>query len=506
MLVNTLRCTNFTDKVPDLVACCSMPPVVDLVASARQEMIHEGFQPDFPPGTREQLEAIVGRPAAGLRSGVQDLRQLPWSSIDNDTSRDLDQIEVAERAGGGIRIRVGIADVNSDIPPGSPIDQHASSQTTSVYTSVHTFPMLPEQLSTDLTSLNENVDRLAVVMDFVVGADGTVSDASIYAALVRNKAQLTYEGVGPWLEQTGPAPKKVAASAELQDQLKLQDQAAAALRKRRFELGALDFDRLEVQPVINNGKVEGITARRKNRASALIEDFMVAANEVMAQTLSAASVATIRRVVKTPERWPRIVELAQQHGASLPVQPDSRALSRFLEDQKLADPLHYADLSLAVIKLMGPGEYVMARPGDPAQGHFGLAAHDYTHSTAPNRRFADLVTQRLIQSVFNHEAAPYTDDELAAIAQNCTLKEDAARKVERTMNKRIAALALAHRVGEDFDAVVTGVTPKGVFVRVLNPPIEGRLMRGENGVDVGDKIRVRLLSTDAERGYIDFGR
>jgi exoribonuclease-2 len=429
-----------------------------------------------------------------------------WSSIDNDTSRDLDQIEYGERVAGGIRVLIGIADVDSDVAAKTPIDQHASEQTTTVYTEVRTFPMLPEELSTDLTSLNENADRLAVVVDFTVAADGSIASSAIRRALVRNKAQLAYDGVGSWLEGTAAAPAKVAASADLQAQLRLQDAAAGALREKRHELGALDFDRMEATPVMSDGVVTGIAAHRKNKASSLIEDFMVAANEVMARTLTAAGVASIRRVVKVPERWPRIVDLAAQHGATLPGEPDSGALAAFLAKQKLADPVHYEDLSLAVIKLMGPGEYVVLRPGESSLGHFGLAAHDYTHSTAPNRRFADMVTQRLIKAVLAKQPVPYADSELDSIAGNCTLKEDAARKVERTMQKRVAAVALHDRIGQSFAAVVTGVTLKGVFVRVFDPPVEGRLMRGEHGLDVGDQLRVTLLSTDPQRGYIDFGR
>lgn len=478
----------------------------DLTASAHDEMLHEGFHPDFLPGTDEQLATLRGRPAPSVGGPVEDLRTLLWSSIDNDSSRDLDQIEYAESVAGGIRVLIGIADVDSDVAVKTPIDRHASDQTTTVYTEVRTFPMLPEELSTDLTSLNENVDRLAVVVDFTVAADGSIASSTIRRAIVRNKAQLTYNGVGLWLEGTGAAPPKVAGSADLQAQLRLQDTAAGALRKKRHELGALDFDRTEATPVISNGVVTGITANRKNRATALIEDFMVAANGVMARTLTDAGVASIRRVVKEPERWPRIVDLAAQHGATLPAEPDSGALAAFLETQKQADPVHYEDLSLAVIKLMGPGEYVVLRPGESAIGHFGLAAHDYTHSTAPNRRFADLVTQRLIKAVLAKQPAPYADGELDAIASNCTLKEDGARKVERTMQKRIAAVALHDRIGQSFAAVVTGDTPKGVFVRVFNPPVEGRVMRGEQGLDVGDQLRVTLLSTDPQRGFIDFGR
>jgi exoribonuclease-2 len=478
----------------------------DLVTSARQEMIAEGFDPDFAPDVEQQVAALAARPAPTLEAGLRDLRQLPWSSIDNDSSRDLDQIEAAERVAGGIRVLVGIADVNADVEAGSPVDQHAAKQTTSVYTGIRTFPMLPERLSTDLTSLNEGADRRAVVVEFVVSAGGEISAPAIYRALVRNHAQLTYNAVGPWLEGTAAPPQKLAASADLTAQLKMQDEAAQALRAQRHRLGALDFDRPEVQPILAGDKVQGLAAEQQNRAGALIEDFMVGANEVMARTLTDAGASSIRRVVKSPERWPRIVELAAQHGEHLPAQPDAVALSAFLVKQKAADADHFADLSLAVIKLMGPGEYVLARPGEDAPGHFALAAHDYTHSTAPNRRFADLVTQRLIGAVLAKQASPYSDDALAAIASNCTLKEDAARKVERAMHKRIEAVALAGRVGESFPAVVTGVTPKGVYVRVFDPPVEGRLMRGEQGVDVGDRVRVTLLATDPQRGFIDFGR
>jgi VacB/RNase II family 3'-5' exoribonuclease len=478
----------------------------DLATSAREEMIHEGFNPDFPPGAAQQVAALRNRPAPGPGGDIQDLRGLLWSSIDNDTSRDLDQIEVAQRVDGGIRILVGIADVDSDVDAGSPIDQHAAEQTTTVYTAVHNFPMLPEGLSTGLTSLNEGQDRLAVVIEFVVDAGGGIASSAIYRALVANRAQLSYEGVGPWLEGAGAAPPKVAASTDLAAQLKLQDEAAASLREKRHELGALEFDRIEAQAVVSDGHVQAITAARKNRASALIEDFMVAANEVMARALAAANVSAIRRVVRSPERWPRIVELAAQYGVSLPPEPDSGALAAFLRERQKADPVHYPDLSLSIVKLMGPGEYVLVRAGAAAPGHFGLAAQDYTHSTAPNRRFADLVTQRLIKAVKEQQPSPYSDDQLDAIAKNCTLKEDAARKVERAMAKRVAAVALLDRVGESFSAVVTGVTPKGVFVRVPNPPVEGRLMRGERGVDVGDQIRVTLLAADPSRGYIDFGR
>jgi exoribonuclease-2 len=479
----------------------------DLALAAHQEMVEHGFNPDFPPEVEQQVAALAagGKPTAD--GDARDLRNLLWSSIDNDTSRDLDQIEVAERSGGVIRIMVGVADVDGDVKIDSPIDQHAASETTSVYTGIRTFPMLPERLSTDLTSLNENEDRPAIIVDFLVAADGAISSSSIYRALVRNRAQLTYNGVGPWLEGKSPAPPKVAASPDLQAQLKLQDEAAQALRQARDRMGALNFDRMEPEAIVTDGRLQGLAARQKNRAGELIEDFMIAANGVMARTLMGAGVAAIRRVVKTPERWPRIVDLAKQCGETLPAEPDAHALNAFLTKRRAADPVHYADLSLAVIKLMGSGEYVLVRAGETGEGHFGLAVHDYTHSTAPNRRFADMVTQRLIKSVLAKQPQPpYTDAALNSIARNCTLKEDAARAVERVMQKRIAAVVLSSRIGNTFSAVVTGVTPKGTFVRILNPPAEGLLARGEQGVDVGDRIQVKLLSTDPRRGYIDFGR
>jgi exoribonuclease-2 len=477
-------------------------PQVDLAAIARQEMMARGFEPDFPAAAQQQAEGARQQAEPGL----PDLTGLLWSSLDNDDSRDLDQIEWAERAAGGIRVLVGIADVDSAVAKGTPIDLHAAVETTTVYTGIRTFPMLPERLSTDRTSLSEGEDREAVVVEMTVAPDGSIGANRIYRALVRNCAQLTYSAVGSWLEGTAAMPAKVATPEPLAAQLQLQNEAAHLLRVARDRLGALTFDRAELQAVVDNGKVRSVEGRRANTASRLIEDFMIGANEVMAQTLRAAGVASIRRIVKTPERWPRMVELAEQYGDHLPAEADPAALNAFLLRRKQADPVHFADVSLSVLKLMGPGEYVAARPGAAMEGHFGLAAHDYTHSTAPNRRFADLVTQRLLKALLAHQPAPYSDDELDATARNCTLKEDAARKVQRDMTKRIAAVALADRVGQKFAAVVTGVTPKGVFVRISEPPVEGRLMRGEQGVDVGDQIQVTLLSTDAQRGFIDFGR
>ena len=480
----------------------------DLQAAAKQAMMDGGFEPEFSLQVKQQLEELKAHSPPVVPSGnVRDLRALLWSSIDNDDSRDLDQVEVAERLPNGeIRVLVGIADVDAFAPRDSAIDNHAAIETTTVYTGVRVFPMLPEPLSTDLSSLLESADKLSIVIEFVVGKEGSVHSSDIYQAVLRNKAQLTYNTVGPWLEGKGAVPTKASASAELQLQLKLQDEVAQALKLARFRHGALNVETIEVHPIVINGQVVDVGKQEKNRASELIEEFMIATNEVVARMLEANKVSSIRRVVKSPERWTRIVELAAKQGGQLPAEPDSKALNDFLIQRKAADPDHFADLSLAVVKLMGPGEYVLERPGDPEAGHFGLAVQDYTHSTAPNRRFADLVTQRLIKATLAKQTAPYTDDELAAIAVNCTLKGDAARKVEREMSKRIAAIAMTNRIGETFDAMVTGVTAHGTFVRVLKPAVEGLLARGQQGADVGDKVRVKLISTDVQRGYIDFAR
>jgi VacB/RNase II family 3'-5' exoribonuclease len=481
---------------------------VDLAAAAAQLMVANDFEPEFPPDVQQQLAQLQAHaPPVAPSATVRDLRGLLWSSIDNDTSRDLDQVEVAERlASGETRVMVAIADVDAFVPKGSPIDQHAGKETTTVYAGVRNFPMLPEALSTGATSLLEGADKRGVVIEFVVGLDGTVRSGDAYCAIVRNKGQLAYDGVGAWLEGRGPAPAKVGASPALAAQLKLQDEAAQTLKTERHRHGALNIETIETRPVVVNGQVVDVAKEERSRATELIEDFMIAANEVVARLLDAKRVSSIRRVVKASERWNRIVELAGRLGAQLPAEPDSKALNDFLVTRKAADPDHFADLSLSVIKLMGPGEYVLERPGDPEQGHFGLAVQDYTHSTAPNRRFADLVTQRLVKAVLAAAAVPYSDDELSAIAHNCTVKEDAARKVERDMEKRIAAVAMSSRIGETFDAIVTGVTPHGTFVRSLNPHVEGLLAQGQQGVDVGDTLRVRLTRTDPDRGYIDFAR
>ncbi|WP_213805837.1 RNB domain-containing ribonuclease [Granulicella sp. dw_53] len=479
----------------------------DLAAAAFTEMVRQGFHPDFPTGTEEQVERIRSDGQVTPGGQVRDLRELLWSSIDNDTSRDLDHVEWAERVEGGIRVRVGIADVSESVAKNSPIDHHALDQTKTVYTAVRNFPMIPNELSTDLTSLNQGVDRAAVVTEYVVDPQGCLQQQSIYRALVHNCAQLAYSKVGPWLEGKAEPDAKIAASAELQAQLRLQDEAARALREERVSQGALEFNRIEADPVVIDGQVKALKTAQHNRATDLIEDFMIGANETMAGLLRAAGRSCIRRVVRSPERWERIVELVGRHGTILPAEPDSAALNAFLRKKRAADAVHYPDLSLAIIKLMGAGEYVVS-PGKDAKplGHFGLAARDYAHSTAPNRRFADLVTQRLVKAMLDDEPAPYTDAELEAIALRCNLQESAGHKVERAMRKRVAAVAMSGSIGKLFRGVVTGASDKGVYVRVFDPPVEGRVIKGEQGLDVGDTLTVKLLHTDPAHAFIDFGR
>jgi VacB/RNase II family 3'-5' exoribonuclease len=479
----------------------------DLSAAAFTEMVRQGFHPDFPTGSEEQVEGIrTARPV--VRGGdVRDLRGLLWSSIDNDTSRDLDQVEFAERVEGGIRVRVGVADVSASVAKDSPLDRHAAEQTKTVYTATRNFPMLPNELSTDMTSLNEGEDRAAMVAEFVVGAQGCLGQQSIYRALVHNRAKLAYSKVGPWLEGKADPDAKVAASPELQAQLRLQNEAARAIREERVSQGALEFNRIEADPVVIDGQVHEIKTAQHNRATDLIEDFMIAANETLAELLRAAGRSCLRRVVRSPERWSRIVELVGQHGTVLPAEADSAALNAFLRKERAADAVHYPDLSLSIIKLMGAGEYVVSKGGETEPlGHFGLAARDYTHSTAPNRRFADLVNQRMVKAMLDGEPSPYSDAELSAIAMQCNLRESAGHKVERAMRKRVAAVALANSIGKVFRGVVTGASEKGVYVRVFNPPVEGRVIKGEHGLDVGDTVSVTLLHTDPTRAFIDFGR
>jgi exoribonuclease-2 len=419
----------------------------------------------------------------------------------------LDQIEYVESVGdGSFRLLVGIADVDSMVPKGSPPDVQAALQTTSVYTGVQTFPMLPAELSTDLTSLGQGQERLAVVIELLVQSSGEVSNHTVYRGAVRNLAKLAYSSTGVWLEGRGPIPTAITEVPGMESQLRLQLELSTRLRSLRKQQGALTFGSIEAAPVLENGEVKDLAVGAHNVAQDIIESFMVAANVAMAQHLSEKAAFSIRRVVRTPKRWDRIQEIAAQFGTQLPATPDSRALGVFLDQRKAADPLHFPDLSLAVVKLLGPGEYVVEVPGAEHEGHFGLAVHDYTHSTAPNRRYADLVTQRLLKSAAASKPSPYTAGELTQVAAHCTEREDAARKVERLMRKVIAANVLSQRIGEIFDGVVTGASPKGTYVRLLRFPAEGRVVREAQGIDVGDRVRIKLLSVDVAQGFIDFER
>jgi len=547
----------------------------DLAQAALDEMHEAGFKPEFGAGVAEQTAQIVQK-LAELKpeDGVEDLRALGWSSIDNDTSRDLDQIEVAERVAGGIQLRVAIGDVAAAVEQGSPIDKHAQEQTQTIYTAVKNFPMLPLELSTGVTSLNENGDRLAVTMEFVVGPDGEMVSETVSRALVRNRGQLAYSRVGPWLEKTAAgvvdndalslrsdSAREHEADPSLQEadlsttsakdadsgrddklngakdadsgrddklngakdadsgrddsgeglgagwlveQLKLQDEAAQALHAARVKNGALEFHKSEADPVVVDGRVIDVHEAIQNRAMNLIEDLMVAANGVMARALRKGGRSGLQRVVVVPKRWDRIVALAKDRGYDLPVNPDSAALNEVLTKVRQLDPDHYPDVAVSVIKLMGPGEYLLMKPDDDPTGHFGLAARDYTHSTAPNRRFPDVVTQRVLHAMMTGAPPPYSDADLAAIAIHCNDADKKLRKIERDMQKRVAAVAMASRIGQVFAGVVTGASDKGVYVRVISPPFEGRVVQGGDGLDVGDKVNVKLIHTDPARAFIDF--
>jgi len=478
---------------------------LDLSAIAHQVMIDAGFVPDEPQSVSDELKLIEST----IQSDGQarDLRALLWSSIDDRKSRDLDQVEYAESLpSGDVRLRVGIADVDALVHRGSSIDAHAADNATSVYTGIKTFPMLPEKLSTDMTSLVRDSDRSSVVIEVVVANDGTVKASDIYRAKIRNYAKLSYEGVGNWLDSNGEVPTEVAGVTGMEEQIRLQFSTSVRLRELRKQHGSLELLTIEATPVLSDtGQVTDLAVIEQNSARDIIENFMIAANVAMAQFLEARGVMSLRRVVRTPEQWPRIVELAHALGERLPDVPDSRSLADFLARRKVADPTHFPDLSLSIVKLLGPGEYAVQTSASATEGHFGLAVHDYTHATAPNRRFADLVTQRLVKAVLDNAVAPYVEQDLTAIASHCTEREDAARKVERKMRKVAAAVMLENRIGEEFDAIITGVKPQGTYARLLNPPVDGRVMRGEHGLRVGDKVRVKLLLADPRRGFIDFG-
>jgi len=476
-----------------------------LSAIAHQAMIDRGLEPDFPLAAKQELAAITG--AAKATDGVRDLRERLWASIDNDNSRDLDQLTVAESlAGGQVRILVAVADVDALVHKGSALDAHAARNTTSVYTPAAIFPMLPEALSTNLTSLNEEQDRIAIVADMVLKEDGSVVTSELYRAQVRNRAKLAYNSVAAWLAGTGPMPRRIGEVPGLDENLRLQDRIAQRLKELRHNHGALTLQTLEAEAIFAGDALAALELDQTNRATQLIEEFMVTANGVAATYLGRKNFPSLRRVLRDPQRWARIVELAAELKEPLPAAPDAVALEGFLTRRRAAAPEKFADLSLSVIKLIGRGEYALDLPGGAAPGHFALAVRDYAHSTAPNRRFPDLITQRLLKAALAGAPLPYTIPELTDLAKHCTEQEDAATKVERQVNKSAAALLLSGKIGQQSDGIVTGAAEKGTWVRLLQPPTEGRLMQGTQGLKVGDRVRVKLIRTDVQCGFIDFAR
>jgi len=475
-----------------------------LRAIAFQAMRERGLDPEIPSDALAQAAALKGAPTT-TEEPTRDLRTLLWCSIDNDDSRDLDQLSVAAALpAGDVKVMVAVADVDAAVGKGSPVDRHAALNTTSVYTPGVIFPMLPERLSTDLTSLNDHQDRLAIVVELVVSPDGQVKASDVYGAVVNNKAKLAYNAVGAWLAGEGPLSPAAAAVPGMDEQLRIQDRVAQALDHLRAEHGALGFETIEVENVFDGDTLHEVRSQKPNRAKSLIANLMIAANGVVARFLDRKGFPSLRRVVKSPERWDRIRVLAEGLGDTLPADADSIALAAFLDRRKQADPETFPDLSTSVIRLLGRGEYVVDPPGAEPPGHFGLAVRDYSHSTAPNRRFPDLIAQRLVKAALAGHPAPYSLGELDQIATQCTKQEDAANKVERQVRKSAAAMVVQSRIGETFDAIVTGASNKGTFVRVMSPPIEGKLMGSHPGVDVGDRLRVRLSGVNIDRGFIDF--
>lgn len=479
---------------------------IDLTALAKQTMLERHLLPDFPPAVIKEVNQMT-TPARPSSPEVKEMRHLLWFSLDNDESRDLDQITYAERLeNDGFKIYIAIADVDSLVKKDSAIDAYAQQNTTSVYTPTKIFPMLPEKLSTNLTSLNEKEDRLAIIMEVEIDRQGSFKNHALYRGYVRNQAKLAYNSVSAWLDGVAPMPEPIKATPNLEEQVRLQDQIATILRQYRHQKGALTLQTIEPYAIFDGQTIVDLKATAKNRGRNLIEDFMISANQATVHFLKDHQKPSIRRVVRTPKRWDRIIEIAKEYGTDLPQEPDAIALDQFLKQRYLLDPLHFPDLSLAIIKLLGKGEYVVEYPGEPPIGHFSLAVKDYTHSTAPNRRFPDLITQRLIKATLAHQPAAYPSHELEKLTRQCTEREDDAEKVERKMKKSAACLLLSSKINQEFEALVTGASPKGTWVRVLNPPVEGKLIQGFEHVDVGDKIGVKLIHVDVLKGFIDFIR
>jgi len=479
---------------------------ITLKQIARRAMISRGLEPDFPAEAIVELREITS-PATCNPTQAKDLRRLLWCSVDNEDSLDLDQLSYAEQLPENkVRLLVAIADVDALVTPQSNIDLHAWQNTASIYTVAQLFPMLPEKLSTDFTSMRMGEDRCAVVVEMVVGDDGAVQQSDVYRATVFNHAKLQYESLGDWLEGSGSIPLEVRKVEGLAENIQLQDRIAQKMKELRYEHGALEFETIEARPVFDGDALSEMKAELKNRAKSLIEDFMIAANGATARYLEDKNFPSLRRVVRTPKRWDRIVELASENGFSLPEKADSKSLSAYLKFIKQNDPEHFVEMSISVLKLLGSGEYVVEIPGSTSEGHFGLAVKDYTHSTAPNRRYPDLVTQRLLKSAITGLSVPYSVEQLEEIARHCTMKEDDVRKVERQVEKSAMAMLMKSRIGEVFEAIVTGASPKGTWVRLYHPHAEGKLVDGYKGLEVGQKLKVRLIQIDIEEGFIDFER
>ncbi len=471
---------------------------------ARQAMLEQNLLPDFSSEVLTELK-LLQEPTLTEDISIRDMRNLLWCSIDNDDSRDLDQLTVAETLPDEtVKILVAVADVDSLIKNGSAIDEHARQNTTSIYTPAKIFPMLPEKVSTDLTSLNSNEDRLAIVIEMIINKDGSIQDSDIFQAWVHSHAKLAYNDVAEWLENNEVIPRNISTINGLAENLILQDHAAQNMKIFRQIHGALSLQTIQSKPIFDGEKVTDLKADEKNRAKEIIENFMVAANGTVARYLSAQKFPSIRRIVRTPKRWDRIIKIAAAQKYDLPDNPDPKALEEFLLEKKSTDPESFPDISLSVIKLLGSGEYTIELPGEIPTGHFGLAVKDYAHSTAPNRRYPDLLTQRLIKAAFYNKPVPYSNEELDNLAIHCTDTEDVVKKIERRVEKSAAALLLESRIGEQFDAIVTGASEKGTWVRLFKIPVEGKVVRGYEGLDVGDRTRVQLISVDVEHGYIDF--
>ncbi len=483
-----------------------MQPKIDLNELARSAMRERSLWPDYPMAALKEVSELKSPPIPP-ETNYEDMRHQLFFSIDNDDSKDLDQLTYAESLpNGDFKIYIAIADVDSLVKKDSAINEYAQHNTVSVYTPSIIFSMLPKKLSTDLTSLNEDEDRLAIIAEVYVSKEGEIGENNqVYPALVRNKVKLAYNGIGAWLDGRSPSPNpRIDSIPNLADQIKLQDRIAALLRKERFDKGSLTLETIEARPIVKDNQVIDVEISIINRARILIEEFMIAGNTVVSRYLKAHNQASLRRVVRVPKRWDRIVEIAGEHGEILPAQPDAMALNKFLIKQHQLNPLSFPDLSLIIIKLLGRGEYIVEYPGQTPVGHFNLAVKDYTHSTAPNRRFPDLITQRLLKSIFLKSESPYTVTELEHLASHCTEKETDADKVERKLRKCATIMLLYSKLNQTFNGIVTGADSKGTWVRIFNPPAEGKLIKGFQNLDVGHQIQVKLVNLDIVQGFIDF--